>query len=224
VSLVIPSTDWQLEPTSRSFDVAVRLTRPETGAKATLALVRQRMRNYKEFQKVVGEIESSMAAVPSYRSMGSGPMSLEPYTTYELRMTRELEGQATFNRIVVFYSRDPLVLSLSAQWRRWSRASRLRRSGSGFVIKRCGRLSFKGAPMGTFTCLSPFHLEITSSLEHPTGIPFQEDENGAHRVHPRTLRSHRASAGLPRLPWRPPSVDELSVFQCRSRGVSREVR
>lgn len=114
VSLVVPTAAWHMQNISASYDVAVRLDQPQTGAMATLGLIRQRMRNYKDFQKVVQDVDRSIAAAPGYRSLSSTPLHLEPYTAYELRYLKNVEGVSYFNRMVIYYSRDlAYVLSLS---------------------------------------------------------------------------------------------------------------
>jgi hypothetical protein len=114
VSVVVPSNQWQVETQSASFDVAVRLNNAQTGGRATLALVRERIRNYGDFQDVVREIESSVASSAGYQSLGSGYLSLEPYTAHEIRYLKNIDGTMFFNRMVVYYSRDlAYVLSMS---------------------------------------------------------------------------------------------------------------
>lgn len=117
VSLVVPSAAWRMQSNSAPFDVAVRLDHRQTGAKATLGIIRQRMRSYKDFQKVVRDVDSSIAAAPSYQSLGSGPLRLEPYTAHEHRYLKGVEGVSSYNRMVIYYSRDlAYVLSLSCPW------------------------------------------------------------------------------------------------------------
>jgi hypothetical protein len=114
VSVVIPSNQWNVETQSASFDVAVRLDKAQTGARATLALVRERIRNYGDFQDVVREIESSVASSVGYQSLGSGYLALDPYTAHDIRYTKDIDGTLFHNRMVVFYSRDlAYVLSMS---------------------------------------------------------------------------------------------------------------
>jgi len=106
VSLVAPSGDWQIQPVTASLDVAVQLTNPQTQGRATLALIRRRLRNYEDFQKVTGEIQDSLAATTSYRLVDAGPLSVEPYTAYEIRFTKDIDGAGFSYRMVLFYSRD----------------------------------------------------------------------------------------------------------------------
>ena len=114
VSLVFPNVTWQMQNISTSYDVAVRLDQPQTGAMATLGLIRQRMRNYKDFQKVVQDVDRSIAAAPGYQSLSSTSLPLDPYTAHELLYLKDVEGVNTFNRMVIYYSRDlAYVLSLS---------------------------------------------------------------------------------------------------------------
>jgi hypothetical protein len=103
-----------MEAMSASFDVAVRLDNPHTGARATLALVRQRMRNYKDFRKVIREIEEAASAGANFQPLSSGLLLLEPYTAHEFRYSKDVEGVSYYNRMVIYYSRDlAYVLSLS---------------------------------------------------------------------------------------------------------------
>jgi len=114
VSLVVPSHGWQVHDMVASFDVAVQLEKQEGEARATLALIRRSMSDYQAFRKVVGEIETSVSASPSYRFLGSGPLDLGPYTVLELRFVKEIGGLPVYNRIVAYYSRDlAYVLSLA---------------------------------------------------------------------------------------------------------------
>ncbi len=114
VSLVVPTLDWKMQKITPSYDVAVRLDQPQTGAMATLGLIRQRMRNYEDFREVVRDIERSIAAAPGYRSLSSTLLLLDPCTAYELLFLKDVEGVNYFNRMVIYYSRDlAYVLSLS---------------------------------------------------------------------------------------------------------------
>jgi len=114
VSLVVPTVAWQMQSISASYDVAVRLDQPQTGAMATLGLIRQRMRSYKDFQEVVRDVDRSIAAAPGYQSLSSTPLPLDPYTAHELLYLKDIEGENYFNRMVIYYSRDlAYVLSLS---------------------------------------------------------------------------------------------------------------
>ena len=114
VSLVIPSSGWRIETQSASFDVAVRLDHAQNRARATLALVRRKIRNYDDFLEVIRDTETSVASSPSYQPVSSGHLPLQPYTAYELRFRKDSEGESYYHRMVVYYSRDlAYVLSLS---------------------------------------------------------------------------------------------------------------
>jgi outer membrane biosynthesis protein TonB len=114
ISVVIPSAQWRVETQSASFDVAVRLDNVATGARATLALVRERMRDYGDFQAAVREIERSVASSVGYQSLGSEPLRLDPYTAHEIRYLKNIGGATYYNRMVIYYSRDmAYVLSMS---------------------------------------------------------------------------------------------------------------
>ena len=72
------------------------------------------MRDYESFLEVVGEIETSVSATSSYRSLGSGALDLGPYTAHELRFVKEIGELPIYNRIVAYYSEDlAYVLSLA---------------------------------------------------------------------------------------------------------------
>ena len=114
VSLQIPSAAWRLDDMPPSFDVAVALERETTEARVTLALIRQKLRGEKEFQKVVSRIESSIEGTPSYQSIANGAVELDPYTAHEFRFTKKSGSVDIYNRLVVVYSRDlAYVLSLT---------------------------------------------------------------------------------------------------------------
>ena len=114
VSLVIPSSAWNVETQTDSFDVAVRLSNLDTGARATLALVRKRLRDYGDFQEVVREIEASLVSSQGYQSLGAGLLTVDPYTAHEFRYLKSTDGTSYYTRIVVYYSRDlAYVLSLT---------------------------------------------------------------------------------------------------------------
>ena len=114
VSLVIPSPAWQVQDMVASFDVAVQLEKQEGQARVTLALIRRPMRDYQDFQEVVREIETSVSAASTYRLLGSGPLSLGPYTAHELRFVKQVADLPVYNRIVAYYSEDlAYVLSLT---------------------------------------------------------------------------------------------------------------
>jgi hypothetical protein len=114
VSLVIPSTGWSVETQSASFDVAVRLEHSQTRARATLALVRGKIRDYDDFMEVIRDTETSVANSPSYQPISSGRLPLPPYTAYEFIFRKDFGGEGYYHRMVVYYSRDlAYVLSLS---------------------------------------------------------------------------------------------------------------
>ncbi len=149
VSLVVPSTDWQVQDMVASFDVAVQLEKRAGDARATLALIRRTMRSYKDFHKVIGEVESSVAAAPGFRFLGSGPLDLGPYTAYELSFIKQVAELPVYNRIIAYYSKDlAYLLSLACP------ESRLAENqddfdalARGLVIKKArGELTPKGKP------------------------------------------------------------------------------
>jgi len=114
VSLVVPSASWTIEDMPPSFDVAVALDNPSTEARATLALIRQELRGRGEFQRVVADVESSIASAPGYRPLATGTLALDPYQVHEFRFTKNVGFVTVYNRLVVFYSRDlAYVLSLT---------------------------------------------------------------------------------------------------------------
>jgi len=114
VSLVVPSASWRIEDMPPSFDVAVALDNSATEARATLALVRQELRGKKEFQRVVANIETSIASAPGYKHISAGAIDLDPYQAHEFRFTKSVGFVSVYNRLVVFYSRDlAYVLSLT---------------------------------------------------------------------------------------------------------------
>ncbi len=114
VSLVVPSASWRIEDMPPSFDVAVALDNSATEARATLALIRQELRGKKEFQKVVANIETSIASAPGYKHISAGAIDLDPYQAHEFRFTKSVGFVSVYNRLVVFYSRDlAYVLSLT---------------------------------------------------------------------------------------------------------------
>ncbi|MGH9321112.1 MAG: hypothetical protein ACRD3V_14670, partial [Vicinamibacteria bacterium] len=88
VSLVVPSGLWMLEDMPPSFDVAVALANPSTEARATLALIRKKLRSGKDFRNVVAEVEGSISQSPGYRSILNGVAALEPYTAHEFRFVK----------------------------------------------------------------------------------------------------------------------------------------
>jgi hypothetical protein len=114
VSLVIPSSGWSVETQTASFDVAVRLDHSQNRARATLALVRKKIRDYDDFLEVIRDTETSIANSPSYQPVSSGLLTLPPYTAYEFRFRKDAGGESYYHRMVVYYSRDlAYVLSLS---------------------------------------------------------------------------------------------------------------
>jgi hypothetical protein len=114
VSLVVPSAAWVVEQKPASFDVAASLANASTEARATLALIRQKIRGEGDFRSVVQEVERSISQAPGFRPIANGPLVLEPYTASEFRFVKDSASVPVFNRLVVVYSRDlAYVLSLS---------------------------------------------------------------------------------------------------------------
>jgi hypothetical protein len=114
VSLVVPSAAWVVEQKPASFDVAVSLANASTEARATLALIRQKIRGEGDFRSVVQGVERSISQAPGFRPIANGPLVLEPYTASEFRFVKDSATVPVFNRLVVVYSRDlAYVLSLS---------------------------------------------------------------------------------------------------------------
>ena len=114
VSLVVPSASWRMEDMPPSFDVAVALDNNVTEARVTLALIRQELRGRKEFQRVVADIETSIASAPGYERISAGAIDLDPYQAHEFRFTKNVGLVGVYNRLVVVYSRDlAYVLSLT---------------------------------------------------------------------------------------------------------------
>jgi hypothetical protein len=114
VSLAMPSSAWQVREWEPSFDVALTVEKPQTEARATLALVRRSVRNYKDFKRVFQEIQASAASSPGYRPILSERVEFGNYTAYELQFEKQSAGRTTYNRLVSFYSRDLVyVLSLA---------------------------------------------------------------------------------------------------------------
>jgi hypothetical protein len=114
VSLVVPSGAWKLEDLPPSYDVAVGLENESAGARATLALIRGKLRNQKEFGAVVRNVESSISQAPGYRSVVNTGLVLDPYTAHEFRFLKSSGTGMVYNRLVVVYSRDlAYVLSLT---------------------------------------------------------------------------------------------------------------
>jgi hypothetical protein len=97
-----------------SFDVAVALDKESTEARATLALIRQKLRGRGDFREVVEQIEASISAAPGYQSISNTDIGLEPYQAHEFRFTKNVGFVSVYNRLVVVYSRDlAYVLSLT---------------------------------------------------------------------------------------------------------------
>jgi len=114
VSLVVPSAAWVIEDMPPSFDVAASLSNASTEAKATLALIRQELRNQGDFRDVIRDVERSISQAPGFQPIANGPLTLEPYTAYELRFVKHTGFVPVFNRLVIVYSRDlAYVLSLT---------------------------------------------------------------------------------------------------------------
>lgn len=114
VSLVVPSASWTIEDMPPSFDVAVALSSERTEARATLALIRQKIRGERDFRDVVRNIETSISQAPGFRSIRNAAMELEPYKAHEFRFVKNVGFVPVYNRLVVFYSRDlAYVLSLT---------------------------------------------------------------------------------------------------------------
>jgi hypothetical protein len=114
VSLVVPSSAWRIEDMPPSFDVAASLANPTTEAKATLALIRQEIRNKGDFRDVIRDVEQSISQAPGFRQIANGTLTLEPYTAHEFRFVKDAGFVPFFNRLVIVYSRDlAYVLSLT---------------------------------------------------------------------------------------------------------------
>jgi hypothetical protein len=114
VSLVVPSASWTIEDMPPSFDVAASLANASTEAKATLALIRQKLRGSGDFKNVVRDIERSISQAPGFRSIANGPLDLDPYIAHEFGFVKAAGFVPVFNRLVVVYSRDlAYVLSLT---------------------------------------------------------------------------------------------------------------
>jgi hypothetical protein len=114
VSLVVPSSAWKLEDMPPSFDVAVALENETTEARATLALIRQKIRSKGDFRDVVQNVAQSISQAPGFRSLVDADVTLEPYTAHEFRFVKNVGFVSVYNRLVVVYSRDlAYVLSLT---------------------------------------------------------------------------------------------------------------
>jgi hypothetical protein len=114
VSISLPSAAWTVREASPSFDVAVQLDKPETEARATLALVRRPLKNYDAFRKALDEIQSSAASSPGFRPILSKAVTVSSYWAHDLRFLKDSEGRTSYNRLVSFYSKDMVyVLSLT---------------------------------------------------------------------------------------------------------------
>jgi hypothetical protein len=114
VSLVVPSAMWRLEDMPPSFDVAVALDKESAEARATLALIRQKLRGRGDFRDVVSDIENSISSASGYLALANAEIALEPYEAHEFRFTKNVGFVSVYNRLVVVYSRDlAYVLSLT---------------------------------------------------------------------------------------------------------------
>lgn len=114
MSLVVPSAAWVIEDMPPSFDVAASLSNASTEAKATLALIRQKLRSKGDFREAVRDVERSVSQAPGFRQIANGPLTLEPYTAHEFRFVKSAGFVPVFNRLVIVYSRDlAYVLSLA---------------------------------------------------------------------------------------------------------------
>lgn len=114
VSLVVPSSQWRVEDMPPSFDVAVALDKESAEARATLALIRQKLRGRGDFRNVVEDIETSISSAPGFRLITNADIGLEPYQAHEFRFTKNAGFVSVYNRLVVVYSRDlAYVLSLT---------------------------------------------------------------------------------------------------------------
>lgn len=114
VSLVVPSGAWSLEDMPPSFDVAVALENETTEARATLALIRQKIRSKGDFRDVVQNVAQSISQAPGFRSLVDADITLEPYAAHEFRFVKNVGFVSVYNRLVVVYSRDlAYVLSLT---------------------------------------------------------------------------------------------------------------
>lgn len=114
VSLVVPSAAWVIEEMPPSFDVAASLANASTEAKATLALIRRKLRSEKDFRDAVQDVEGSVFQASGFRPITNGPITLEPYNAHELRFMKMAGFVPIYNRLVMVYSRDlAYVLSLS---------------------------------------------------------------------------------------------------------------
>jgi hypothetical protein len=112
VSLVVPSAAWVIEEMPPSFDVAASLANASTEAKATLALIRRKLRSEKDFRDAVQDV-GSVFRLRDW-AITNGPITLEPYNAHELRFIKMAGFVPIYNRLVMVYSRDlAYVLSLS---------------------------------------------------------------------------------------------------------------
>jgi hypothetical protein len=119
VSLVVPSASWVIEQMPPSFDVAASLSNASTEAKATLALIRQKIRSQGDFKGVIRDVERTISPAPGFRQIANGPLTLEPYTAHEFRFVKDAGLVPAFNRLVIVYSRDlAYVLSLTCPEKR----------------------------------------------------------------------------------------------------------
>jgi len=138
VSLAVPSAAWKIEEMPPSFDVAVSMSNESTEARATLALMRQKIRSEKDFAAAVRDVESSIAQAPGYRGIENAELSLDPYTAHEFRFVKNAGTAPVFNRLVVFYSRDlAYILSLTCpESRREENTADFEALVRGLVIKK----------------------------------------------------------------------------------------
>jgi hypothetical protein len=116
---VVPSASWVIEQMPPSFDVAASLSNASTEAKATLALIRQKIRSQGDFKGVIRDVERTISPAPGFRQIANGPLTLEPYTAHEFRFVKDAGFVPVFNRLVIVYSRDlAYVLSLACPEKR----------------------------------------------------------------------------------------------------------
>jgi hypothetical protein len=145
VSLVVPSAAWVIEEMSASFDVAASLANASTEAKATLALIREKLRGSGDFRDVVRDVERSISQAPGYREIANGSLALEPYIAHEFRFVKDAGFVPVFNRLVIVYSRDlAYVLSLTCpESRAQENQADFEALVRGFVVKKSRKdLSF----------------------------------------------------------------------------------
>ena len=138
VSLQVPSAAWEVEAMPPSFDVAVAMENDATEARATLALIRRKIRGRKDFQEVVQEIEASISSAPGYQPLSNGELRLDPYAAHEFRFTKNVGPVNVYNRLIVVYSRDlAYVLSLTCpENRRQENEADFEALARGLVIRK----------------------------------------------------------------------------------------